>query len=73
LDRKDNKIVFDKFFTQGVGKLDGLALGVSGDTVSSYLLFFNFFNKGDSSWSFSSILYILTLYNIFLSITCPHV
>jgi hypothetical protein len=49
LDRKDNKIVFDNYFTQGEGKLDGLALGVSGDTVSSYLLFLLFFNKEDSS------------------------
>jgi hypothetical protein len=34
IDRKENKIVFDKYFTKGEGKLDGLALGVSGDTVS---------------------------------------
>jgi hypothetical protein len=34
LDRKDNKAVFNKFFSKEEGELDGLALGVSGDTVS---------------------------------------
>lgn len=34
LDRKGNKAVFNKYFTKEEAELDGLALGVSGDTVS---------------------------------------